>query len=234
VSWRFFPPVVPRSLLVATDYVQSFPNLLGVVSSFAGDERAHGELVARAHRGEEWAEALAPTSVALCSSACHPLYPSLPSEVPGDGLLFGLEGWCFRNEPSGEPTRLQAFRQAEYVAVGTPGMVVEAKVVVASDPFFGRGGRMLRANQLEAAGKHEVTVCVGGIDVAVTSVNDHHDHFGVAFGLRDATGATAVSACVGFGLERCTLALVETHGPVVAEWPSEVREALGLGPEVWA
>ena len=80
-----------------------------------------------------------------------------------------MQNWVFRHEPSPEPTRMQAFRVREFVRVGTPDVVVAwrdmwlerglellkslglpAKSDVASDPFFGRGGRMLAATQQRA------------------------------------------------------------------------------------
>jgi hypothetical protein len=37
---------------------------------------------------------------------------------------------------------------------------------------------------------------------------------------------TAHSACVGFGLERCALALLKVHGLHTSSWPVSVRSAL--------
>ena len=39
-------------------------------------------------------------------------------------------------------------------------------------------------------------------------------------------GTTAHTACLGFGLERVTPALVKTHGFELADWPAEVRARL--------
>jgi hypothetical protein len=38
----------------------------------------------------------------------------------------------------------------------------------------------------------------------------------------------AHSACIGFGLDRITLALFATHGTDVEAWPEGVRSALAL------
>ena len=103
-----------------------------------------------------------------------------------------------------------------------------AKTEVASDPFFGRGGRMLAANQREQQLKFEVVIPVISSEkpTAVCSFNYHQDHFGKLFDIQLANGDVAQSACLGFGLERIVMALFKTHGMDPATWPSSVREVL--------
>ena len=106
------------------------------------------------------------------------------------------------------------------------GLPVET--VVANDPFFGRAGRMLASNQRSEALKFEV-VCpiqAGEPPTAVASSNYHVDHFGAAFAIESADGEVAHSACVGFGSERVTLALLATHGLEPARWSARVRDLL--------
>jgi seryl-tRNA synthetase len=61
---------------------------------------------------------------------------------------------------------------------------------------------------------------------AICSFNWHQDHFSSKFGIRDAEGATAHTACLGFGLERVALALVKAHGFDPQAWPQDVRAQL--------
>lgn len=61
---------------------------------------------------------------------------------------------------------------------------------------------------------------------AIASANYHQDHFAQEFGIYTADGQMAHTACVGFGLERITLALFRKHGFDVAEWPVDVRKRL--------
>ena len=63
---------------------------------------------------------------------------------------------------------------------------------------------------------------------AIGSSNYHEDHFGDTFGLHLADGSAAHSACIGFGLDRITLALFATHGTDVDGWPAEVKAHLAL------
>jgi hypothetical protein len=44
--------------------------------------------------------------------------------------------------------------------------------------------------------------------------------------LRTASGATAHTGCVAFGVDRLALALFATHGVDLPQWPVRVRQAL--------
>jgi seryl-tRNA synthetase len=241
-----FPPVMPRWVFERTDYLRSFPNLTGAVQTFAGDDKAHAALLAELEGGGDWSTHLEPAGVVLCPAACHPLYPMLTGRQPEGGRYFDVYGYCFRHEPAIDPARMQAFRMHEIVYVGDPdgaqahrdrwvdrglellgglGLAVEA--VVANDPFFGRVGRMLAANQRDEALKLEVvTPVVAEGPTAIMSANCHRDHFGIPFAIESSTGEVAHSACVGFGMERITLALLHTHGLDTAGWPAAVRSTL--------
>ena len=243
-----FPPVLPRTDLETTGYLKSFPHLAGSVFSFAGDEDEAFELGERAARHEDWADLQAMTAVALIPAACYPVYPwvAAAGSLPEQGRLVDICCYCFRNEPSGDPARMQSFRQREHVRLGTPdevsswhGMWVErggqilgsiglvTEAVVANDAFFGRAGRMLAANQRDQGLKLErVYPIVGVRPTAIMSINYHQDHFGLDFGIKTAGGETAHSACFGFGLERITLALFRTHGTDTNSWPADVRALL--------
>ena len=87
---------------------------------------------------------------------------------------------------------------------------------------------MLAANQRDQALKFELLVPITSTErpTACCSFNYHQDHLGHAFDLKTADGATAHTACVGFGLERITLALLRHHGFDPEAWPEAVRRAL--------
>lgn len=248
-TWLRFPPVIPRSSFEKTGYLQSFPNLIGSVHTFVGGDREHREILALLDDGEDWSTGLVPAEVTLCPAACHPVFEQIVGPVPVSGLHFDVLGWCFRHEPSLDPARMQAFRQRELVYAGVEAGAVahrdlwadrasallrdlglEVEVVVANDPFFGPAGRFLANDQRDRALKYEVVGTVGDPDqvTAIVSANCHEDHFGRDFGIALADGTPMHSACVGFGLERCALALLRAHGLVVDSWPRVVRERLSL------
>jgi seryl-tRNA synthetase len=243
-----FPPVEPLAAYERTDYIASFPDLAAAVSSFTGDDRLHRDLLAARSRGERWEAFLEPADLMLTPAVCHPLYGVLTGIVPQDGRSFDVLGDVFRHEPSLDPMRMQAFHQHEYVHVGNPSSArnhrdanvpivadllrsfgLEVDVVAANDPFFGRAGRMLAANQLGQALKYEFVTRVYGDEhdaTAIASANLHEDHFGESFGISTPDGEAAHSACIGFGLERITIALFALHGTDLDAWPAEVLELL--------
>ncbi len=242
-----FPPCLDRKVLERSEYLDSFPQLAGTIFSFTGNEAQHKELMENVHEGRPWTHLQTMTAVCLTPAACYPVYPSFTGTIPPEGRLVDMQNWVFRNEPSPEPTRMQSFRVREFVRVGTPDMVVAWRDVwlqrgldilkslglpahsdVASDPFFGRGGRMLAANQREQQLKFEVLVPVisEAKPTAVCSFNYHQDHFGKLFEIYQQNGELAHTACLGFGLERIVMALFKTHGMQPENWPQTARDIL--------
>jgi seryl-tRNA synthetase len=243
----YLPPVMSRSIIERADYVRSFPDLVGSVNTFAGNDEMHGEILRRLERGENWAELFTESDVVLCSAACHQLYPACSGRLAEGGRRFEIFGQCFRHEPSLDPARMQAFRMHEFVYVGDAekaiahrdvwleraahllgGVGLSVEAVLASDTFFGRAGKLLSARQRSEALKHEIVTSVrpGEGPIAVVSSNCHLDHFGRGFGIETSDGAVAHSACVGFGTERITLALLAAHGLEPERWPARIRSTL--------
>jgi len=248
-----FPPLLPRRQMEDVGYLKSFPHLACTVFSFEGDEEQAAEQEARAERHEDWSGYQAMTDLVLKPAACYPVYPAVAARgalAPGGVMVDAGGTYVFRHEPSGDPARLQAFHQREIVRIGEPETVVawrdrwrdrslellrsvglDATTDVASDPFFGRAGRMLARSQRSQELKFEVVVPIAGPEpTAVASFNYHQDHFSSVYGLEMDGGGdpTAHTACLGFGLERITLALVKQHGLDQDRWPAAVREELGI------
>jgi seryl-tRNA synthetase len=242
-----FPPLVARTLIERMGYLGNFPQLIGSIHSFFGDDATARELAALADAGERWEHLLEPTETMLLPAACYPVYPVFSGLLSEGGRLVTVRNWCYRHEPSDEPTRLQSFRMREFIRAGAPaavqdwrdtwlqrglallqGLGLPARSDVANDPFFGRSGRMMAASQRDQRLKFEIVVPVISAEhpTAICSFNWHQEHFTSTFGIRRADGGTAHTACLGFGLERVTLALIKTHGFELADWPAEVRAQL--------
>ena len=242
-----FPPVIDRRILEKVNYLDSFPHLCGSIHSFFGNAIQALALAEKAKAGGEWGNDLQQTGVVLNPAACYPVYPSFAGTLPEDGRLVTMLNWVYRHEPSAEPTRMQSFRVREFVRAGRPAQVVAWRDMwlqrgldlltslglpvrsdVASDPFFGRGGKILATNQKEQKLKFEILVPVISQDdpTAVCSFNFHQDHFGSTFDIKTSDGEVANTACLGFGLERVTMALFKTHGFDPQSWPQPVRARL--------
>ena len=242
-----FPPVLPRAQIEKLGYLDNFPQLADSVHSFSGNDAKARDLSARVHGGDRWEDMLEPTDVMLTPAACYPVYPGFSGLLPEGGRLVTVLGWVFRHEPSDEPTRLQSFRMREFIRVGKPddvvrwrdewlqrglalleGLGLPVQSDVASDPFFGRTGRMMAAQQVDQRLKFEILCPVISLDkpTAICSFNWHQDHFSSKYGIRTSDERVANTACLGFGLERVTLALLKTHGLDVKAWPDTIRSQL--------
>ncbi len=242
-----FPPIVARALIEKVGYLDNFPQLCGSISSFYGGDTEARALSAEVNAGGDWESLLDPTESMLTPAACYPVYPIFSGLLGAGGRLVTVMNWVYRHEPSAEPTRLQSFRMREFIRVGTPGEVLDWRDTwlerglvllrslglpvtsdVANDPFFGRAGRFMATSQRDQRLKFEILVPVISKEkpTAICSFNWHQDHFSDAFGIRSSDGEVANTACLGFGLERVTLALLKTHGLDPANWPADVRALL--------
>jgi len=245
-----FPPVMSRRHLEKAGYLKSFPNLLGCVCALHGSDADIHSAVRRFETGGDWTTSLTPADLVLTPASCYPVYPIAAERgaVPAAGLRFDVACDCFRHEPSRAVDRLQSFRMREYVCIGTPdevssfrerwierGLIMAeelafpCKVDQASDPFFGRVGQVMAISQIQQSLKFELLIPLRSEErpTACMSFNNHRDHFGEVWGLRNAAGEMAHTACAAFGIDRLAVALFWTHGLDIAAWPAGVREALG-------
>ncbi len=244
-----FPPLLPRRVMEDVGYLSSFPHLAGTIFGFEGDENAAREMSERAAAHEDWSAFQSMTDLVLTPAACYPVYPSIAQRAPlrpGGITVDAGSAFVFRSEPAGDPARLQMFRQRELVRIGEPEAVLEwretwrtravellrrlgleAGMDIANDPFFGRAGRMLAANQRAQELKYEVTIPIASpTNTAVASFNYHQDHFGQVFDLRMTEGGPVHTACLGFGVERITMGLLRAHGLDRSAWRGDVTREL--------
>jgi seryl-tRNA synthetase len=212
------PPVIARETVERAGYPTSFPHLLGAVhAAVDGGQPAASDLV-------------------LTPAACHHVYPMLAGSGVRAARTVGVEATCFRAEATDEPGRQRSFRMYEVVFLGSAsevlswrdrmladaagwlrGLGLAVEVVTATDPFFGRPGKLMTQVQRSEQLKWEITAEVSERAVqAVASANCHKEHFGEAFDITDRDGVPLHSACLAFGLDRLVLALRHRHGPDLA------------------
>lgn len=246
-----FPPVMSRAQLERSGYLKSFPNLLGCVCGLHGTDSEIHAAVSRFEAGGDWTQSLSPADLVLSPAACYPVYPIAASRgaLPEDGWRFDVAADCFRREPSHHLDRLQSFRMREFVCIGSPDQAftfrerwieraqeiardlgLAFRIDYASDPFFGRVGQMMALSQKQLSLKFELLVPLRSEEqpTACMSFNYHREHFGAAWGIVDAAGEPAHTACVAFGMDRLAVAMFHTHGGNTARWPIAVRDLLGF------
>lgn len=246
-----FPPAMTRGAFEKSGYMRGFPQLAGSIHCFCGNEREHRALLACIAEGQDWSGGLAAAEAVLTPAACYPLYPLVAQRGPlsEGGATFDVASWCFRHEPSIDPARMQMFRMREYVRIGSPAEVLtfrqswldrvpeigdrlalKVATDLANDPFFGRAGQLKADSQREQTLKFEMLAQAGDQPkpTACMSFNYHQDLFGTTCGIEQWNGSVAHTGCVGFGMERLTLALFHEHGLTIADWPDTVRSALQL------
>jgi seryl-tRNA synthetase len=247
------PPVLPRKLLEQVNYLESFPHLCGSIHSFLGNGLQALRMAEKAHSGEPWGDMLVQSDVVMSPAACYSVYPLMKGRLPDAGRTIGVNNWVYRHEPSPEPTRMMAFRMREFIRFASADDVLPwrdmwqarfkslfdtlqlpAHAEVASDPFFGRAGKMLAASQVEQKLKFELMVPILSLEAptALVSFNYHQTKFSQTFDIRQADGELAHTACIGIGMDRITMGLFKHLGFDPHGWPASVRECLwpnGLG-----
>lgn len=238
------PATLPAATLQRVGYLTSFPHQATFATRLRPDEanldafRA-GPVLDEA--GNVALTELAPGPEILTPAACYHVYAEHEDRVLDAPMYVTTVNTCFRQEARYEPLRrLHSFTMREIVCVGT-GVEVAAFVadaeatldrlaeavglpidwLAATDPFFRPQTNHRYLLQLVEPVKREATY---GGDLAIASVNTHHDHFGVAFGLTR-SGQPAHSGCLAFGIERWLFALLDRHGADPAGWPSIVDAA---------
>jgi len=242
-----FPPLISRDNYLKTGHIHNFPDLMGSIHTYKGNDREHLAMLQTKEKGDDWSRHLAHSDVMLVPAICYPLYPTASGVLPPEGRTVDLQGYAFRHEPSVDPARMQSFRMREFVRMGSPQQALahrddwlarseqiltevglSVKPVIANDPFFGRGGRMMAATQVEQNLKYELVVAITSSEkpTAVASCNYHLEHMGHTFDIKTPDGEYAHTACVGFGLERVALALFKTHGLDPAQWPADIKRVL--------
>ena len=222
-------PIIPITILEESGYLEKFPHLTGVVSPFLDNETKR-------------------KSLAVTPSACYPLYPyaaeHIQNQLPRE---YSVCSYCFRSESAPSDLRWNVFRMVEHVSFGSSeylsawrawwasrsvslfkGLGMDVRIQAASDPFFGRKGRLLAIDQRARGVKEEIVVDrESGGPCALGSINNHSSYFVDVFGIGNKGDARIESSCVAFGLDRVARMLIEKHGPVLA-WPSEVADRLSL------
>lgn len=248
-----YPTLLPLRALRRSGYLSSFPQHLMFAARLHGDLETYRAFAADAAERDDISEHVlercGPVDRCLPTTMCYHTFDQLADDrLDRDRLVVTARGGSFRYEARYHRTleRLGDFTIRETVFLGPADFVRAARDrfaeraielveqlglagrrEVANDPFFASvdgAARVSSQRLLEL--KHELHLNIGPDDqsIAVASFNLHDQHFGEAFDIRSRDGEIVHSACVGFGLERLTYALLCQCGWDVSEWPEALRK----------
>ncbi|RSM62506.1 hypothetical protein DMH03_10465 [Amycolatopsis sp. WAC 01376] len=251
-----YPTLLPVTALHRSGYLSSFPQHMMFAARLDGDVDTYRafakEVGERAQIGEHILGKCGPVDRCLPPTMCYHTFDQFSgSTLDRENMVVTAKGGSFRHEARYHRTleRLADFTIRETVFLGSAEFVRSARdrfrdraielvaelglagrCEVANDPFFASVEGAARASSqrlLEL--KHELHLDVGpqGQSIAVGSFNLHEQHFGEAFGIKGPDGEVVYSACVGFGLERLTYAVLCQYGWDMADWPEPLRQRAG-------
>ena len=248
IEWRV-PPAIDFATLARAEYFASLPQWLTLASHLSGDDDALQELAAHPDPARAVRETPTMPSVALNPAVCYHVYAALAGQVIDASRLITAQAGCWRHEGVRHESleRGWAFTMREVVCIGREsdarsfldrsterasqlarGLGLDARVAVATDPFFASTARAKQLLQQMKELKHELLLPIGADRMtAAASFNLHDTFFGDAFDIRLADGRAATTACLAFGIERWTLAFLVAHGPDSSRWPIGHPDASG-------
>jgi seryl-tRNA synthetase len=234
--------MISLETLARAAYFSSFPQGLTVASHLSGEADALERIARSPNPATVVQSAMERPTAALPPAVCYHVYEELADRVLDGPRLIAAQGMCWRYEGEGfQPLeRGWAFTMRELVCVSSSPKVerfrrgliesalrlageleLDARLEVASDPFFAPTARGRAMLQSIKSLKHEILLPIGGErEIAAASFNHHETFFGESFNIRMASGETAASGCAAFGIERWFLGFLVTHGPDARSWPT--------------
>ncbi|MCD1260791.1 hypothetical protein B5M42_018480 [Paenibacillus athensensis] len=180
-------------------------------------------------------------------STCYHCYEGLQDELlEGEGIVVTAIAKCHRFESKNHSDfgRLLDFSMREIIFVGKPDFVknnrlqsieylkelavewqVDSLLEIANDPFFTNDFQVKASFQRNQEMKYELRLTIPhiGKSIACSSVNFHSNTFGNAFNIKVGK-RSAVTGCVGFGIERWAFAFLAQYGLDEQQWPAAFRE----------
>lgn len=169
---------------------------------------------------------------ALCLH-CYPLLKGYKFDNKSDVILT-VKGSCFRDESGNlnNQERLHEFSMREIVFFTNDYKIkkyqkesinffyllgrligLDFKLEIANDIFFSDNAEKQLFSQLISDDKIELCIYCNNVSeyISVASINKHHNHFSKPFELKDENEKLINTMCIGFGLDRLVLALLNIN-----------------------
>lgn len=248
-----YPAVIHSETLDKTNHFTSFPEHIHFLSHLREDLEVIERFSQTVRESGGWKAApldlnatMPKPRFTMNPSTCYHCYEGLQNEVlDGDGIVVTAIAKCHRFESKNHADfgRLLDFSMREIIFVGKPDFVrenrlraieyikelavewnVDCFLEIANDPFFTNDFQVKASFQRNQEMKYELRLTIPYLDksIACSSVNFHSNTFGNAFNIRMGK-RSAVTGCVGFGIERWVFAFLAQYGLNEARWPASFR-----------
>lgn len=185
---------------------------------------------------------------ALLPAVCLPCYAALQGkQISSDMVVLTTKNRIFRAE-SAYPTifQMNEFDVRDIVFIGKEDRVKAAledgtEIVkklaeylgfsytlnVSNDLFYGESSYAKSLFQILTKSKVELKAFSRDLGqyIPISSMNFHKYHFTETFNIK-VNGIRAVSACVGFGIQRWVLTFLNIYGTDMKKWPRKIKKML--------
>jgi seryl-tRNA synthetase len=251
---EYYPATISCKTLDRIHHFTSFPEHVDFVSHLRPDLATINQF-SDGCKEAGWSPELhngrmAENDFAICPSCCYHCYEGMEGwELEPPGRCATMTVACHRYEGANHRTmsRLRAFTQRDVVWVGQPRFVMDARAQAekrivqwakdwelhctfetANDMFFTEDYAIKASFQRQQQAKKELRLLIPNERQAISvfSSNFHASTFGKAFDIA-VSGRPAVSACVGWGIERWVYAIFSQNGLEPDAWPAALKEEFG-------
>lgn len=228
-----YPTTIQYSHLIQSGYLKSFPQHAFISSPLKPELSIINEFISSlpSSSNELTLNKLNPQNMNVLSpTVCYHCFEALKDKTISPPQIFTASSKCHRHEYKTHfgLERLQTFKMREIIFFGNESFVLEtrnkimeetkqlieklglkARIVSANDPFFASDAAKKRAFQSFLGLKQEIQCLLPYNNkwLSIGSFNIHKDSLTQPFNIKSNTpGEIILSGCVGFGLERWSLA----------------------------
>jgi seryl-tRNA synthetase len=257
---EWYPATILCQTLDRCNHFTSFPEHVDFVANLRPDVDILQQFSQRCKEGQWTADLhegrMSSHNYAISPSCCYHCYEGMEGwELALPGRCVTAVLGCHRFEGANQTTlsRLRAFTMREVVWIGHPKYVLgsrakaeeliieqarrwglQCSLEIANDMFFTNDYAIKASFQRQQEAKKELRALIPQERrmISVISSNFHSATFGKAFDIR-VGGRPAVSACVGWGLERIVYAILSQFGLESSGWPRGLREEFAAYKALW-
>lgn len=242
---EIFPSTLKKSTLIKSKYLRSFPQHAYFVAPTKIDHRVLKKLNNSEFKSENFLEK---HDQNLCPSACYPFFEANENKKIDKQIVTAIVN-CHRYELADVQnlTRLRSYWVREIIFYDNLIDIetnlsefmkwinkiltkwdINFEIKTANDPFFLETGKKIAQFQSAKNLKHELLLNCKNKKIAVGSFNNHLHHLTSSFNFISDKKIPFSSACIGFGIDRFSYALLSQLGNNIYKWPKKISRDLKI------